>query len=79
VNEAVADDRADRIAALATGVGVGLMTFMLTWTIAARITERMLATPTSAYVAMVGALCAGAVVTILTGRRLSNTSRAQRS
>ena len=79
MNEAVANQRADRIAALATGVGVGLITFMLTWTIAARITERMLDTPTSAYVAMVGALCAGAVVTILTGRRLSNTSRVQRS
>jgi cytochrome bd-type quinol oxidase subunit 2 len=79
VNETAADHRADRIAAFATGVGVGLITFMLTWTIAARITERMLDTPTSAYVAMVGALCAGAVVTILTGRRLSNTSRAQMS
>jgi cytochrome bd-type quinol oxidase subunit 2 len=79
VNEAVADQRADRIAALATGVGVGLITFMLTWTIAARITERMLDTPTSAYVAMVFALITGAVVTTLASRRLSNTSRVQRS
>lgn len=72
----MADHRADRIAAYATGIGVGLITFMLTWTIAARITERMFDTPTSAYVAMIVAVFAGAVVATVAARRLSRTARA---
>jgi|GEM_PF-1913690 len=66
----LSDQRADRIAARATGLGAGLITFMLTWTIGARITERILETPTSAYIAMIAAFCAGIVATLRVGHRL---------
>jgi membrane protein implicated in regulation of membrane protease activity len=79
LSDTTSDQRADRIAVHATGVGIGLMTFMVTWIIAARITERMLDTPTSAYAAMVVALVTGALVTILAGRRLGRPDQDQRS
>ena len=66
----LADQRADRIAARATGFGAGLITFMLTWTIAARITERIFAAPTSAYVAMGLAFLTGTATTVRIGHRL---------
>ena len=66
----LADQRADRIAARATGFGAGLITFMLTWTIGARITERILEAPNSAYLAMLTALVAGTITTLLVGHRL---------
>lgn len=66
----LADQRADRIAARVTGFGAGLITFMLTWTLGARITERMLDTPNSAYAAMIVALVAGVTATIRIAHRL---------
>ncbi|MGE0304994.1 MAG: hypothetical protein AB7N61_20550 [Acidimicrobiia bacterium] len=66
----LADQRADRIAARATGFGAGLITFMLTWTIGARITEHVFEAPTSAYVAMITAFCAGIAATLSVGHRL---------
>lgn len=68
--EDVADQRADRIAARATGIGAGLITFMLTWTIGARIAEHIFEAPTSAYVAMITAFCAGIAATLRVGHRL---------
>jgi hypothetical protein len=68
--EDIADQRADRIAARATGFGAGLITFMLTWTGGARVTERLVEAPTSAYVAMVTAFCVGIAVTLVVGHRL---------
>ncbi|TPW12246.1 MAG: hypothetical protein FD127_2754 [Acidimicrobiaceae bacterium] len=65
------DRRADAIAARATGLGIGLITFMLVWTVGARITERMLDGPTSAYVAMGIALAVGVLTTVVAGHRLS--------
>jgi hypothetical protein len=67
---ATADRRADRVAARATGLGIGLITFMVTWTIGARITERIFATPTNAFVAMGIAVVAGALTTLRAGQRL---------
>jgi tetrahydromethanopterin S-methyltransferase subunit C len=75
LSDTASDRRADRIAVHATGVGIGLMGFMVTWIIAARITGRILDSPTSAYVAMVVALVIGAVVTILASRRLGRTDQ----
>ena len=66
----LADQRADRIAARATGLGAGLITFMLTWTLGARITERILDTPNSAYAAMIIALVAGVTATLRISHRL---------
>ncbi len=73
MSDTTTDQRADRIAVHATGVGIGLISFMVTWIIAARITERMLDTPTNAYVAMVVALGTGAVVAVVASRRLGRT------
>ncbi len=70
--------RADAIAARATGLGVGLIVFMVTWSIGARITERIFDAPAHAYVAMGMALLAGAVTTVRAGHRLGRaTSDAQ--
>lgn len=65
-----ADQRADRIAARATGFGFGLVAFMLTWIVSARITERVLDGPMSAYVAMTLAIAVCIVVTLWVGHRL---------
>jgi len=64
---------ADRVAAIATGIGVGVIAFMLTWTIGARITEQMLERPTSAYVAMATALVVCVVVSVVAVRRLQRS------
>jgi hypothetical protein len=70
----LADARADRVAARATGLGIGLTVFMLTWTVGARITERILEAPGHAYVAMAMALLAGTATTIRAGNRLGRVS-----
>ena len=62
--------RSDRVAAHATGVGIGLITFMVTWLVGARGTERIWGPPSSAIVAMVTAVIVGIVTTIVAGRRL---------
>lgn len=67
---AIADQRADRIAARVTGLGVGLIAFMLTWIISARITERVLDPPNSAYLAMAMAIAVCVGVTLRVGHRL---------
>ena len=64
------DARADRIAALATGVGVGLLAFMLVWLIGARVTERIWGPPASAVVALGAAFVAGILAAVVSGRRL---------
>lgn len=74
------ESRAELIAARATGLGVGLIVFMLTWSIGARITERIFDEPAHAYVAMGMALLAGAVTAARAGHRLRRaTSDAQHS
>lgn len=67
----MSDDRAERIAARAAGLGIGLVVFMLTWTVGVRITERFIGSPGHAYLAMGIALVVGAVITLLAGQRLS--------
>lgn len=70
MNDRTSDLRADRVAATATGLGAGLVAFMLSWIISARISERLIDPPGSAYAAMAGALCIGAIVTVWVGHRL---------
>lgn len=53
---------ADRVAAQATGVGVGFIAFMVAWLIAARLTERIWGQPSAAYVALATAVLVGAGV-----------------
>ncbi len=62
--------RADRVAAIATGMGIGLMAFMVTWIVGARITERVWERPTSAYIAMATAIAVGIGTSALASRRL---------
>jgi len=70
VNLIAQDHRPDRVAARATGLGIGLIAFMLTWTIGARATTSVLEAPANAYVAMFIAIVVGVAVTLLAGRRL---------
>jgi hypothetical protein len=65
--------RADIIAARATGVGVGLIAFMVTWLVGVRITERIWGPPSSAIVAMALAIVVGVVATVVAGRRFVHT------
>ena len=65
------DLHADRVAAWATGVGVGAMAFMLTWLIGNRLTEALWGPTTGAWVALVMAVIAGFAVTALAGARLA--------
>lgn len=69
-----ADNRADLIAARATGLGIGLIVFMLTWTIGARVTEWLLDAPAHAYVAMAIALLTGTISTVRAARRLATST-----
>lgn len=70
MNTTAGDTGADVVAARATGLGVGLIVFMLTWSIGARITDRILDAPAHAYLAMGVALLAGAVTAVRAGNRL---------
>lgn len=71
------DQRADRVAARATGFGAGLIAFMVAWTLGARIFERVIDGPGSAYTAMAFALVVGFVTTVWMARRLLAGLRAQ--
>lgn len=62
--------RADVIAARFTGVGFGLVAFMLAWTVGARVTDRVWGPPSGAFAAMGVALLIGAVTAFAAGRRL---------
>lgn len=67
---APSNTRADRIAARATGIGVGLLAFMIGWLVGAPVTERIWGPPSSAVVAMAVALVAGIIVAVVAGHRL---------
>ena len=64
------DNRADRLAARATGVGIGLLAFMITWLVGARITEQIWGPPSSAVAAMAVAVVVGTMVALIAGGRL---------
>jgi len=68
-----ADTRANLVAARATGVGVGLLTFMVAWTFGSQITTRLWGPPWGALTAMGIALLVGIVATITTWRRFVRT------
>ncbi len=64
------DTRPDRVAAWATGTGIGVLAFMVVWLIANRLTEVVLAQPWAAVAAMASAVAAGVAVSLRQGRRL---------
>jgi hypothetical protein len=64
---------ADRVAARATGIGVGLLAFMIAWIAGAPISERLWIQPAAAAVAITTALVVGIVVAFVATRRLLRT------
>jgi hypothetical protein len=66
---------AEAVAAWATGVGVGLLVFMVTWLIGDRIAALIWDRPTGPVVALLTAIVFGATMTILAGRHLSRATR----
>ncbi|HEX6206788.1 MAG TPA: hypothetical protein VF058_00360 [Actinomycetota bacterium] len=64
-------DRADRVAAWATGVGIGLIAFMLTWLIGNRLIGLIWPPPVGPTVALAGAVVTGGAVAVVWGRRLT--------
>ena len=65
------DARADRVAAWATGVGVGLVVFMVSWLVWTRVLDMILSAPTGPVVAMTMAVLTGAGVALRQGRRFA--------
>jgi len=70
MSAAPGDARADRVAARATGVGVGLLAFMIAWLIGARVTEQIWGPPSSAVVALAISVMVGITVAVVAGHRL---------
>ena len=65
------DERADRVAAWATGAGIGALAFMLTWLIGNRLGEILWGRATGAWVALITSVVAGLAVTAVAGARLA--------
>jgi hypothetical protein len=64
--------RADRVAARATGVGVGFLVFMIVWLIGARVTDRIWGPPSSAVVALAIAVVVGILTAVVSDRRFAH-------
>lgn len=71
-------DRADRVAAWATGTGIGLVVLMLTWLIGSRLVGLMWEPPLGPTAAFIGAIVVGAAVAVISGRRLGRQVARQR-
>ena len=64
----------DRAFLHATAIGVGLIGFMVTWLVMARVTERLVGQPAAAIAAMAAAIVAGVITTVVAGRRLGRST-----
>jgi hypothetical protein len=62
--------RADRVAAWATGAGVGLLTLMVTGLVGNRLAELIWDAPVAPVVALVTAVLAGVLTAVIVGTRL---------
>jgi hypothetical protein len=67
--------RADYVAAIAIGIGVGLIALQLTWLIANRLAALVWEAPVGPTVAFALAILTGIVVSIIAGRRLVKSAR----
>lgn len=68
-------DRANLVAAWATGIGVGLLAFMIMWLLGARVAARIWGPPSGAIIAMLVALTVGAATALVVGRKLARSER----
>jgi hypothetical protein len=68
-------ETADLVAARVTGIGIGLVVFMVTWLVGNRLTGLIWDAPVGPVVAMVTAIAAGTLVAVLAGRRLTASTR----
>jgi len=68
---------ADSVAARATGVGVGLLAFMIAWLIGARVTEQIWGPPSSAVVALAISVMVGITVAVVADYRLLHRQLAE--
>jgi hypothetical protein len=64
-------ERADRVAAWATGAGIGLTTLMVVWLVGNRLAGLVWDPPVGPVVAFAGAVIVGAVTAVVSGRRLA--------
>jgi len=71
VTTSAADARAYRVAARATGIGIGLLAFMIVWLVGARVAGRIWGPPSSAVVALVVSVAVGTVAALVAARRLA--------
>ena len=68
----------DRIAAVATAVGVGLIVLMITWLLGNRLIGLMWSPPVGPVVSLSLAVAAGVVTSVVAGQRLVRTTGAHR-
>jgi hypothetical protein len=71
----VSSGTAEAIAARVTGIGIGLLVFMVTWLVGARVAEMIWQPPVGPVVAMATALAVGSLAAVLSGRRLASSQR----
>lgn len=67
------DRSAERVGAWATGVGVGLAVFMISWLIGSRIADLLWEAPVAPIVAMLFALSVGTGAALGSRRRLTSS------
>lgn len=65
--------RADAVSAWAVGVGVGLMTLMITWLLGNRVLGLVLDAPLGPSIAFIAAIVSGVTATVITGQRCART------
>ena len=62
---------ADRLAAWATGIGIGLIALMVAWLIGSRLAGLVWDPPLGPVVAFLGAIVVGAATAVISGQRLA--------
>ena len=67
--------RADRVSAWMVGVGIGLITLMLTWLVGNRLTALVWEAPVGPTIAFAGAILAGITVSLVMAVRLDRSQR----
>ena len=63
--------RADSVSAWAIGIGVGLIALQITWLLGNRLTSLLWGPPMGPTIAFALAIVTGIVVSVVSGRRLS--------